>query len=440
MSIESGSKTRRVVVRVVCTLVAIGLITALPASIAEADPFYSRSTAEIGHSQPGDVLATRQLSYHLSGISTPVSVVQLVYRTIDAQGRPSANVTSILRPPGKPRRGQAIAYNSFYDSLNPADSPSRSIAGDVTFGGLINTVETSFITPLLLQGYPVIVTDTQGQRADFAAGPEYGTNTLDAIRAAGRAAHTGLTSRTKVALMGYSGGSIATNWAATLAPKYAPDVNTRLVGAAGGGLLVAPFNNLRYVSGSLGWSGVAVMAIIGAIRAYDADLTPYLSARGRALTRQLSHASIADVLYRHPLLAWRDIVKPQYADPASVKPFVEIANKLNLGQAPTPTMPLLLVQSTRGELEGTAGNLPGVGVGDGVMIAGDVRSLARQYCADGNRSVRYEQVEYASHQTAALVWAAQALPWINDRFAGKPAPTSCGHIPRGNSLQPVRAR
>ncbi|MFF0557514.1 hypothetical protein [Streptomyces sp. NPDC004266] len=32
----------------------------------------------------------------------------------------------------------------------------------------------------------------------------------------------------------------------------------------------------------------------------------------------------------------------------------------------------------------------------------------------------------------------RAIDWIDDRFAGRTAPTSCGSIPAGNSLAPER--
>ena len=97
----------------------------------------------------------------------------------------------------------------------------------------------------LTQGFAVIVPDTEGQRADFAAGPEYGMNTLDSIRAAFNSSTVGLPADARIALLGYSGGAIASEWAAELA--YAPDVNGRLIGAAIGGVLVHPAHNLHYV-------------------------------------------------------------------------------------------------------------------------------------------------------------------------------------------------
>ncbi|WP_406140137.1 lipase family protein [Streptomyces sp. NBC_01089] len=423
---------------------AVAAPSATPASsapsatsaVAAGDSFYTYDGSKpLSSYAPGAVLKTRTLQYHIIGIPTPVTAIQLLFRTVDAQGRPSAGVTSVVRSPNGDG-GKAISYQSFYDSLNPADSPSRAIAGDVSLGGLIANGESLLLVPLLLAGYNVVIPDSEGQTADFAAGPEYGTNTLDSIRAASQSPETGLNSRTRVGLAGYSGGAIATHWAAALAPSYAPDVDKRLVGFAEGGLLVDPAHNLKYISGSSLWAGVAPMAVIGAARSYDIDFTPYLNDYGTQVFKKLEHASIINALGQYPGLTWKKMVKPQYADPNSVPPFVEAVNKLNLGSAPTPDAPGFIAQGGGGVLEGTTSNLPGIGRGDGVMVAGDVRALARQYCDKGNTSIKYQQYDLLSHVGAAVPWAPTALGWLNDRFAGKTAPSDCGRIPAGNSLAP----
>ncbi|HWC22985.1 MAG TPA: lipase family protein [Flexivirga sp.] len=409
---------------------------AAPAHAATDDFFGYHGSKPLASYAPGAVLDTRTIDYHLLGISLPVKVEQILYRSTDAQGKPIANVTSVIKPPGTPKSGQAVSYQSFYDSLSVADSPSRVIAGDQRFpGGAIVNLETALIAPLLLQGYPVVVPDTEGPNADFAAGPEYGTTTLDSVRAASTATGTGLNTSTKFGMLGYSGGAIGTNWAAALAPSYAPDVNKRLVGATEGGLLVAPAHNLNYVSGTPVWAGVAPMAVAGAARAFGLDMSPYLSAKGAQVMADVQDDSIGEGLLANPFVTWQQLVKPEYANPDSVKPFVDAVNKLNLGQRPSPTVPMFIEQGAGGFLEGSPGTKPGIGPGDGVMIAGDVRTLARQYCADGT-TVKYQQQDLLSHIGTALPWAAASIGWLNDRFAGKTAPSSCGSIPAGNSLAP----
>ena len=101
----------------------------------------------------------------------------------------------------------------------------------------------------------MIVPDAEGQRAGFAAGPEYGMNTLDSMRAAFHSSTVGLPRDARIALLGYSGGAIASGWAAELAPTYASDVNDRMIGAAIGGVLVHPAHNLHYVEGTYFWRG-----------------------------------------------------------------------------------------------------------------------------------------------------------------------------------------
>lgn len=375
------------------------------------------------------------MSYHVAGLPLPVKAVQLLYRSTSQLGEPTVNVTSVLKPPLSVGSPQVVAYQSFYDSLNPADEPSYAISGGLTLGGAIPQVESALIGPELLAGRTVVVADTEGESADFAAGPEYGMNTLDSLRAALASPATGLASTQKIGLIGYSGGAIATEWAAELAPTYAPDVNAKLVGAAMGGVLVDPAHNLHYIEGSLSWAGVMPMAIIGVSRAFHIDLTPYLSAYGKQIYAKLEKASIAEALGQYPGLTWAQLAKPEYPTPESIPVYVETVNKLIMGTGGTPTTPLLIGQGALGELEGTPGNKPGIGEGDGVMIAGDVRTLARQYCAAGTK-VQYDQYPLG-HVTTAVPWIATAVPWLAARFAGQPAPQNCPSIEPGNPLTPI---
>ncbi|MBY8884091.1 lipase family protein [Streptomyces sp. PTM05] len=445
----SRAAARRLAVALVAALAvsavpATSAFAASPASAAPAaakasasDPFYSYDgSAPLASYQPGAVLKRRTLSYHIVGIPTPLTAIQLLYRTTDAQGRPAANVTTVLRSLTGDG-SKAVSYQSFYDSLNPQDGPSRAIAGDLTLNGIIPNAENLFVVPLLAEGYNLVIPDTEGQSADFAAGPEYATNTLDSIRAAtSDAASTGMDSATRVGLMGYSGGAIATSWAAALAPSYAPDVNRRLVGFAEGGLLVDAAHNLKYVDGSLVWSGVIPMAIIGVARSYGIDLKQYMSSYGVQVYDKLENGGLLDALGHYPGLTWAKLAQPQYANPDSIPDFVKAVNAINLGSAATPTIPGLIAEGDGGVVEGTFANPAGIGTGDGVMVAGDVRALTRQYCATGNHAIDYQQYDLLSHITTAAAWAPGALGWLNDRFAGKPAPSDCGSIAAGNSLAP----
>lgn len=416
----------------------VGAGSASAASANDAFYKYTGSTPLASYA-PGTVLKSRSISYHILGLATPLKATQLLYRANDAQGRATVNVTTVVQPNCFLclNREKVISYQSFYDSLNPEDQPSVQIAGGLSLTGIIPQIETALFAPFLLAGYSINIPDTQGQTADFAAGPEYGTNTLDSIRAAKSASSVNLSNNAKVVLIGYSGGAIATEWAAELAPTYAPDLKKNLIGATMGGVLVHPAHNLSYVEGSSIWAGVAPMALIGIARSYDIDLSPYVNAKGAALLAKLEKASIVNVLGQYPGLKWVDMVKPQYANPNSVPEFVTNANKVIMGTGGTPTIPLQITQGNGGELEGTKAS-PLWGKGDGVMIAGDVRGLARQYCAKGTK-VSYTESP-TSHFVTMAAWLPAAIKWTFDRFGPFGSwfiPNNCSSIKPGNSLAPI---
>jgi hypothetical protein len=450
MSLESRKTTGRARARLprgarcggVLSLFALLAALIAPAARAtvptpEQDPFYAyQGATPLTSIPPGTVLKTRTLSYHVAGIPLPVTAVQLLYRSTGETGQPTVNVTSVLEPPLALSAPNVVAYQSFYDSLNPDDEPSYSVSGGVTLGGAIPDVESALFAPELLAGNAIVIADTEGETAHFSAGPEYGINTLDSLRAALASPATGLGHAGKIGLIGYSGGAIATEWAAELAPSYAPDVNRRIAGAAFGGVLVDPAHNLHYVDGSTVWAGVIPMAIIGVSRAFHIDLTPYLSEYGLGIYNKLQKASISEVLGQYPGLTWAQMAKPQYQTPESVPLYVEEVNKLIMGTVGTPTVPLLIAQGANGLLEGTSGTTPGIGPGDGVMIAGDVRTLAREYCQRGV-AVQYDQYDAFAHIETAVPWIASAVPWLSDRFAGMPAPQDCSAIAPGNPLAPI---
>lgn len=411
------------------TLLSVSLLaSAVLASTAHAatpDPFFTYSgTTPLSSIPLGTVLKTRTIPYHVFGIQTPMTAIQLLYRTNNARNEPVANVTSIIK--STVSNGKAISYQSAYDSLNPYDSPSRVIAGDkdisksLNLGPAIYSAESFPLAGMLQLGYNIIVPDTEGPTADFAAGPEYGMTTLDSIRAAVNTPSTGLQPTSKVALMGYSGGAIGTSWASQMAPTYAPDVNKLLVGAAMGGVLVDPAHNLNYVNGSVVWGGVAPAAIIGLARAYNIDFTPYLSSKGLAVASDIQSQSLAYILPKYLGLQWATLLKPEYAsDINKIPAYVQAANKVNLGLIGSPTIPMFIGQGYLGALNGSNPLM----FGDGVMLASDVRTLNKKYCASGI-PVTYHEYP-VDHFAGFAAWLVDMQPWLNDRFAGKPAPSTC---------------
>lgn len=333
--------------RAVCLKTAVLLVATATACLgvtaavshADDDFFVYSGNRPLASFAPGDVLKTRNVQYHILGIPTPLTVTQVLYRSTGQLNEPVANVTSIMRPLNASGSPKVVSYQSFYDSLNPADSPSRVIAGDIQLFGLtpggynvsvgpaVPTSETAFFAPLLLGGYTVVLPDTQGPDANFIAGQEYGQLTLDSLRALRKLPEFGVTDDTKMALMGYSGGGIASNWTAIMAPSYAPDIDKNLLGVAQAGLLVAPAHNLRYVSGSLAWAGIVNLAFTGLARSFKIPLEKYLNDYGKFIFARSQESSILNVYLQYPGLRFEQLVRPEFADPNVIPEYVENVNK-----------------------------------------------------------------------------------------------------------------
>lgn len=427
-----NSKHRAAATAAACALCVIFSTLAHADEQAASDSFYTYSDVKGLADMPlGKALKTRDIQYKMPGIRAPLAATQILYRTTDALGRPIANVTTFVKTPAKDKdKNRVISYQSAYDSLNPADSPSRIIAssGDIlkasNFGAntgiKIYDAEQLFLTGMLQEGYSLIIPDTEGPNADFMAGPEYGKTTLDSIRAVINTSSTGVTTKSPIALIGYSGGAIATNWAAQLAPSYAPQVNAQLVGAAEGGVLVDPVHNLSYVNGSLVWGGVAAAAFAGMSRAFNYDLKPYLSDDGVKVMDDIKDKSLIYILPKYAGTRWASWFKPEYANNLnSIPKFVDIANQLNAGLAASPTIPMYITQGLGAILNGTLSLQPG----DGVMLAMDVRALAKKFCDDRVPVIYDEQL--FDHGFTAVMWLANIRDWLSRRFEGESAPDNC---------------
>ena len=137
----------------VCWVALLAVALLAPAALAavappEQDPFYTyEGGTPLADIAPGTVLKTRTLAYHVVGIPLPVKAVQLLYRTTGEIGQPTVNVTSVLEPPHAGAAPNVVAYQSFYDSLNPVDEPSYAISGGLSLGGIVPNVEMLLIAP-----------------------------------------------------------------------------------------------------------------------------------------------------------------------------------------------------------------------------------------------------------------------------------------------------
>lgn len=378
------------------------------------DPFYRYDGRKpLREFKPGTPLKTRDVTLAADTNQTPLPAEQILYRTTDTMGRAVASVTTVVLPATGTAQPRVAAYLSFYDALSSKCNPSYTLRGGNpgAKNQQLTDMEQGTVHNLRAQGYIVTVPDFENQDLHWAAGRESGKSALDGITATLRALKLGRA--TPVGMMGYSGGSIAADWASELQPRRAPTMN--LVGTAMGGVPVNLKHNLPYVDGTPEWSSIIPGAMLGIARAHHLDLRPYLSDWGRMAVRTESHQCIGEMSGEFPHLTIKHMMRKRYEDVLHVPVFRRIMNGLVMGSVKGhPSAPMFIV----------AGNSDGTG--DGVMVAADQRKLAAEYCSQGV-PVQYEELQGADHSNAGLTFIDEAMPWLASRFAGVPAPSSCAN-------------
>jgi hypothetical protein len=369
--------------------------------LPSADPFYAYSGATpLAEQPPGTVLGKRAVTLDLNGTSVPAE--QLLYRTKDEQGRPSVTVTTVANPAGAAKG--IVGYLSYYDGLGDKCDPSYTLQG----GGAGPGDEATVIGLLISSGYAVTVPDFEGETLDWAAGDEAGWDTLDAVRATEN--DLGLPATTKVGLFGYSGGSIAGDWASELAPTYAPELT--LVGTAIGGVPANLAHLMSYVDGSIASAGAIPAAMVSLSRAFGIDFSQYESARGLADTEAIKDDCIADFTAAESGVHIKDLVKPEYADFLQIPAVASIVTHLQMGTAGRPTTPMMILN---GKSDDT---------GDGIMVTADVKALADTYCSQG-LPVQYIQLDGENHLAAGTTFVFDGLSYLAPLFAGAKPPSTC---------------
>jgi len=405
-------------------LLSAGAGTALAASptLPSQDPFYTYTgSTPLSEIAPGTVLKERPITMVINGLSTTYSAEQVLYRTSGELGQATATVATIIKPLVSAGSTKLISYQTFYDALGSECDPSYTLqGGNESYQDA--QIDAALMTDYLNAGYTVVNSDYEGENLDWGAGQESGYDTLDGIRAAENA--LGVSHSTPVGMVGYSGGSIATEWASELAPQYAPELD--IVGVAEGGIPVDYAHNLTYINGDTdGWAGVIPAVLVGTSRAFGIDLSPYLSTYGQQVTSQIAGECINNFAGSYPGLTIQSLLKPQYQNFLGDATFASVVNDEIMGTVPGhPNEPLFMA----------VGNSDGTG--DGVMVAADVEGLAHEYCQEGV-PVTFSEYQGLDHEEAIAPFESTALAFLEARFAGTPAPNGCAAIGDGNALTPL---
>jgi alpha-beta hydrolase superfamily lysophospholipase len=370
----------------------------------EEDPFY-RPPAGYEQAEPGDVLRSRDVEIGFLGLITQrVNATQLLYRTTNLHNEPEVAVTTVLVPQ---QRDPAVAcpvlsYQCAIDAVASRCFPSYALRkGAGPIGAFVQS-EFLLVTAALAEGWAVSVPDHEGCHGMWGAPVEPGYRILDALRAAMRCERLGLSPSAPVGLWGYSGGGLASAWAAEMCRDYAPELN--IAGAVLGSPVGDPGSVARRLNGSF-FAGLAALMIAalshvfpGARQVVDEHATD----DGKALLEELQTMTTAQAVWQLrnvDIGSYVDMSADELWDLPQVR---HIFEETKLGKS-MPRPPVLVVQA----------------VHDPIISVDDIDALVSTY-SRGGAEVTYHRDRFCEHLLLHPLSAPMTLRWLSDRFAGRP--------------------
>lgn len=268
--------------------------------------------------------------------------------------------------------------------------------------GALAQVEFFLIAAALAEGWAVSVPDHEGSRGIWGTPYEPGYRILDGLRAAVGCDRLRLTESAPIGLWGYSGGGLATAWAAEMHGQYAPELN--VVGAVLGSPVADLGHAFRRLNGSL-YSGLPAMVVAALSHAYpdlDRVIQEHATDEGKAMLLRVQNMTTAHAVLRLIGMDMDKLVDMPLAAILDMPEVKHVFDSIKLGAA-VPTPPVLIVQA----------------VHDRIVSVYDIDELTHTY-QSGGASVTYHRDMFSEHMLLHPMSAPMALRWLIDRFDGKP--------------------
>jgi len=350
---------------------------------------------------PGTIIRSEVLDGYHPGATT----YRVLYKSTGYDGKPTAVSGLVLVPDGAAPNGgrPVVAYTHGTVGIESRCAPSLTSPDQ-------NPLFAEGGGALLDAGYVVAATDYQGLGTPgphpYLVGPSEAMGALDAVRAARALPQAQASS--DMAIWGHSQGGHAALFTGQLASSYAPELHLKGV-AAGGPVpnLVDLFKlNLNSPVGKV----LISMALSSWAEVYDdARLDRILEPGARRTVARVSRiclynpGQLLGALPSALLLGFGFLSQPAW----EVEPWKRIAEENTPGAVPIPA-PLLVVQ----------------GGADETVFPQVVKRLVERLCRRGD-TVALKIYPGVGHVKTSSVAVPDVVSWLADRFAGRPAPTTC---------------
>jgi triacylglycerol lipase len=368
------------------------------------DPFYEPPSG-FQHAAPGAILRSRDIEAAFLGlIPQRVKATQLLYRTTDMHGKPDATDTTVIVPAERAPKAvtPVVSYQCAIDAVSSRCFPSYALRRHAHATGALAQFEFLLMAAALAEGWAVSVPDHEGRLGMWGAPKEPGYHILDGVRAAMSSDRLGLSPEAPVGLWGYSGGGLASAWAAEMAADYAPELD--IVGAVLGSPVGDLGHTFRRLNGTF-MSGLPALVVAALGHIYpdlDRIIQEHATDEGKLLLQRLHTMTTAEAVIRMAKKDMDDLVDCPLQDILDSPEVQHVFADIKLGVA-APTPPVLIVQA----------------VHDQLISVGDIDELADSY-QRGGASVTYHRDAFSEHLLLHPFSAPMTLRWLSDRFNGKP--------------------
>lgn len=372
------------------------------------DPFFDEYPPGLPGMTNGQVITTRDVTpVARTLLRGPVREVrQIKVKSTDAVGVPSFATATLVVPatpwPG-PGPRPVLVNNVPINALGRACTPSYTLAYGITPTTNFLEMLRPVTTKAEERGYAVLIPDHEGPRMAYGEPYVAGHAILDTIRGM-RSEYPAEFGDSKLAMMGYSGGAIATHGAAKLIDSYAPELAPDIVGAAMGGV-PADFEMLgRTMNGNLA-SGLFLAAVFGIARENN-EILPVINGLGQ----RAAISSVKDQCMTN--LALTGVLGIPAEALANVKRALDspvahdIYTKMKMADRKSGA-PLYIYNG------GQDFWIPALGA----------RNLYDEQCGYGVDAV-YRQVP-GEHLLGEAFGNSGAFDWVDARLRGEPAPSEC---------------
>lgn len=317
---------------------------------------------------------------------------QILYTTTDARHQPSWAVTTLFIP--EKANGQALLS---------AQIPYNSPCLDRSPSWILYEYKDPATYAALKEGWWVNVPDHEGPKAAFGAETGQGYAVLDSIRAVLNS-NLGLASNCKIAMWGFSGGAIASGFAAELQPEYAPELQDRMAGTVLGGPGANMVSAVHEATKSH-YSGLVALSLLGSTSVFPEARTELLKDLKPEMKERFFKAETlgpeeAFNEYDHEdMWSYFHSGEKIFESPA-IKEMTD--QNWYMGRQGKPQMPLFVHAA----------------VNDEIALCVNVDKLVEEYGEKGVK-IRYERNSQPGHAGESHTGRPRAIAWLRSAFAGR---------------------